>query len=274
MSKLKRLTIFRYALSASLILPAVAVWAAIRNAEGLPPGSDEAWDVETDPPPQWENRPYRRTTRSSQYLKMRDGVRLAVDLYLPEGLAPETRIPALLCQTRYYRDAELRWPFSTFMRAPRLVFPEPFVTQGYAFVLVDVRGSGASFGYRASEFSADELADAVEILDWIVRQPWSDGKVGGYGASYMGTAAELLLATRHPAVKAIATISSPYDLYLDVALPGGILWTEFLRDWGLANQALDSNRAPKKFGFLTSLGLKGVRPVEADSSGELLQAAL
>jgi putative CocE/NonD family hydrolase len=160
------------------------------------------------------------------------------------------------------------------MRAPRLVFPEAFVTQGYAFVLVDVRGSGASFGYRTSEFSADERADAVEILDWIVKQPWSDGKVGGYGASYMGTAAELLLATQHPSVKAIATISSPYDLYLDVALPGGILWTEFLRDWGRANQALDSNRAPKKFGPLMSLGLKGVRPVGADASGELLQSAL
>ena len=89
--------------------------------------------------------------------------------------------------------------------------------------------------------------DAVEILDWTVKQPWSDGKVGGYGASYMGTAAELLLVTQHPAVKAIATVSSPYDLYLDVALPGGILLTEFLRDWGRSNQALDSNRAPQMF---------------------------
>ena len=152
-----RLTFYRYALFVVLILAAFCVWARIRSA-GLAPGSDAAWDVGTDPPPQRENRPYRRITRSSQYLKMRDGVRLAVDLYLPQGLAPGTRIPTLLCQTRYYRYAELRWPFSAVMQAPRQVFPEPFVTQGYAFILVDVRGSGASFGYRASEFSADERA--------------------------------------------------------------------------------------------------------------------
>jgi predicted acyl esterase len=90
---LKRRTIFRYALSASVIASAVAVWGAIRNAGALPIGSDEAWDVEADPPPLWQDRPYRRIIRSSRYLKMRDGVRLAVDLYLPEGLAPETRIP-------------------------------------------------------------------------------------------------------------------------------------------------------------------------------------
>ena len=81
-----------------------------------------------------------------------------------------------------------------------------FIAQGYAWVDVDTRGSGASFGSRPWDFSPDEIQDGAEVVDWIVAQPWSNGRVGAAGASYSGTAAEFLLVNRHPAVKAVATL--------------------------------------------------------------------
>lgn len=49
---------------------------------------------------------------------------------------------------------------------------------GYALVLVDGRGSGASFGTRRFELAEDEVRDYGEVADWIVAQPWSNGRVG------------------------------------------------------------------------------------------------
>jgi len=59
--------------------------------------------------------------------------------------------------------------------------------QGYAELLVDARGSGASFGSRRIEWSPEEITDYGEIVDWMVEQPWSNGRVGAFGVSYDGT---------------------------------------------------------------------------------------
>ena len=90
--------------------------------------------------------------RTSQYLTMRDGVKIAVDLYLPDDLQPGQQIPAILHQTRYWRAIEYRWLISLFKDdRPRGIignYAERFLQQGYAWVDVDARGSGASFGTR------------------------------------------------------------------------------------------------------------------------------
>jgi hypothetical protein len=85
---------------------------------------------------------------------MRDGVRLAVDVTLPATVAPGERLPTILHQTRYWRRTRLRWPASMFVDAldaqGRLgAIERRFLAQGYAWVDVDVRGSGASFGTRS-----------------------------------------------------------------------------------------------------------------------------
>ena len=54
---------------------------------------------------------YRGWTTRAVHVAMRDGVKLAADVLLPKGLAPEERIPALVSQTRYWRSTELRAPF-------------------------------------------------------------------------------------------------------------------------------------------------------------------
>jgi len=94
---------------------------------------------------------YKGIAIQSQYITMRDGVKIAVDVVLPKNLPPGRRIPALLSQTRYWRAMELRSPFKWFLK-PEDLNPDfkdfkPFFTgHGYALVFVDVRGTGASFG--------------------------------------------------------------------------------------------------------------------------------
>ena len=99
------------------------------------------WDVTPDPirPAQYEG-----IDRRSYYVTMRDGTRLAVDVHLPAGLVPGTKLPTILEQTRYYRSVALR-PESGGGCKPRVGSTLGFfVPRGYAYVVVDVRGSGPS----------------------------------------------------------------------------------------------------------------------------------
>jgi len=202
---------------------------------------------------------------------MSDGVRLAVDVYLPQMADGLTRVPTILFQTRYYRDIEFRWPFSRLIRVPWVEQAFFFGMHGYAFVILDTRGSGASFGHRVSDLSSRETKDGTEIVDWITSQPWSDGTVAAYGDSYAGAAAVMLVAQGHPSVKALAALNSPYDFYCDIALPGGITWVSFNQLWSKTVEGLDQNRLE---GLLPKLLIKGVRPVDADGSRDMLRNAI
>lgn len=239
-------------------------------------GSDAAW---------YDARPSRRAYRgmrySSFYLTMRDGVRIAMTLCLPAGLDGDSRIPAILNQTRYFRSMELRQPFRALTGGGALHHipstarsRKRFVANGYAWVDVDVRGTGASYGGRISEWSPDEIRDGAEIVDWIVRQPWSSGKVGALGSSYSGAAAEFLLTNHHPAVRAVAPRFALFDAYPDIAFPGGIHATWFTETWGRYNDALDRNAPHEVAGSWLRLLVTGVSPVDDDPDGSLRAGAI
>lgn len=218
---------------------------------------------------------YEAIESTSFYLTMRDGVRIAIDLHVPQGLKEEEKLPTILFQTRYVRSMDFRWPFSLF----REKSPETertinlFVPRGYAWVSVDARGSGASFGSRPYPWSPDEVKDGGEIVDWIIRQPWSDGTVGSLGWSYTGTTSEFLLVNNHPAVKAVAPRFALFDAYTDIAFPGGIHSHWFTKTWATFNSMLDRN-AIHEWGMLPALTVKGTRPVDADKDGSMLGAAV
>lgn len=203
----------------------------------------------------------------STYIPMRDGVRLAADIYLPDPLPRDTRLPTILEQTRYWRSSQLRPPLSWWMTKEGDAFTfyrqqrQLFTSQGYACVVVDVRGTGASFGVWRYPWEAVTVLDSFDILEWISRQPWSDGQIVGIGNSFSGTTAELLLATEHPAVKAIVPQFNHPDPFTDIAFPGGILSERFIRAWGEMDINLDLNKPPSAYGNLMNIFIQGVRPV-------------
>jgi uncharacterized protein len=220
---------------------------------------------------------YKKVQRQSVFLTMRDGVRLAVDVWLPKGLGAGERLPCLLHQTRYWRGVELRWPFSAMsdgLLGHEGQMVRELVLNGYAFVNVDCRGSGASFGNRMHPWSAAEVQDGYEVADWIVQQPWGNGIIGTLGISYTGTTAEFVRSLAHPNVKASMPLFSLYDIYDDIAMPGGIPHDGFVIEWGRANQSLDNNVIPVKDPIIKML-VKGVLPVgKGKEAIEHLQAAV
>jgi hypothetical protein len=238
--------------------------------------SDRAWYDARHP-----LRSNAKVTFSSRYLTMRDGVRIAVNVYVPESSSSRRRLPTIVHQTRYYRSMELRLLLralrggKTFEHIPPTAKSRKrFVANGYAWVDVDVRGSGASNGSRACEWSPDEIRDGAEVVDWIIRQPWSNRRVGAVGTSYDGACAEFLLVNRHPAVRAIAPRFSLFDAYTDIAFPGGIHAAWFTESWGRYNDALDRNAPHEVAGRWVKLLVTGVQPVQDDRDRSLRAGAI
>jgi predicted acyl esterase len=79
--------------------------------------------------------------------------------------------------------------------------------------------SGASFGSWPYAYSDTEVKDGAEVVDSIVRQPWSDGVVGTWGYSFESVSALLLLSKGHPAVKACFFDRGAFDVYEEFTNP-------------------------------------------------------
>ncbi len=195
--------------------------------------------------------------RQSVYVAMNDGVKLAVDVYLPRGLTTGTRLPSVLVSTRYWRAAEGQpiGPMEKF-----------WISRGYAYVYADVRGTGASYGQWYYPWSPREIEDLTGLADWIATQPWSDGQVGSVGTSYTGNTAQLTAAGGSRAVKAVIPRFMDFDAYADLTYPGGVFNEMLIRDWGKMVYAMDMNKVPQ--------APNGVRKVDADTDGSLLAGAV
>lgn len=232
----------------------------------------EFGDIQLNPPT------YKKFKTFSTYVTMRDGVKLAVNFTLPTGPDPVPPLPTILVQTRYWRSIELNPPFDWLVDVdeinPRTRGLKRLLTgQGYALVVLDVRGTGASFGTWRYPWTPESIEDSREILDWTVEQPWCNGKIGTFGISYLGTTSEFLLTLHHKAVKAVVPMFNHPDPYRDVGLPGGILNERFIQAWSDFDHMLDKNTFPELFGFLARLLVRGVRPVDGINSRELLANA-
>jgi putative CocE/NonD family hydrolase len=206
-------------------------------------------------------------TRRSLHLTMRDGVRIAVDLHLPD-LTDHRRVPTCLRSTRYWRATvdDLAKEHVGALEAAR------WTAHGFALVLVDARGTGASFGCWPRGWDDTQRDDLREIVDWVVDQSWSDGTVGGYGTSYDGTTAHLLAATGHPAVTAVVPRFALFDAYAHISAPGGVPQDGFTQAWAAVNWTLDGH--PERATVPLPIPVTGqVRPVDGDDSGSLLASA-
>lgn len=216
------------------------------------------------------SRLYKQT---SQYLTMSDGTKIAVDVYIPNTVKSGEKLPVMFEQSRYWRVIQPK-PYLKFLYwTPLSLYRSEFLKHGYVWVVSDARGAGASFGDRPWELPPLDIKDSKEIMDWIVKQPWSNGDIGLIGHSYSGNMAEFALMNKHSGVKAAAVLSSPFDIYADVLRPGGLPLQPFIHNWMNLNRDFDSNILPRNLKFLRPL-LSHMKPVDEDKSKLMLKQAV
>lgn len=151
----------------------------------------------------------------NQWIPMKDGVRLAARIWLPEE-AEKSPVPTILEYIPYRKRDHTR--------NRDTINNVYFAGHGYACIRVDIRGSGDSEGVIEDEYLPSEQEDGLEILRWIAAQPWSDGKVGMIGISWGGFNGLQIAALNPPELKAIVSVCSTDDRYADdVHYMGGCL---------------------------------------------------
>jgi uncharacterized protein len=171
---------------------------------------------------------YEMTLDANIFVTMRDGVRLAVDVFRPKA---EGKFPALLSMSPYGKEKQ-RYPESvvgifTKVEAGNTKY---FVSRGYVHVIADSRGSSPSEG-QWNLIDKDEQQDGYELVEWMAKQPWCNGKVGMIGESYYGVIQYLVAATQPPSLKTIVPFDGFSDLYRDVVYQGGMYNSGFLGYW-------------------------------------------
>src|SRR5712692_641570 len=157
-----------------------------------------------------------------QMVAMRDGVKLATNISLPEGRGPW---PVVLVRTPYGKDTQ---------RAVGAAWTK----REFAFVIQDCRGRFKSEGaYRPF---VDDGNDGYDTVEWIAKQPWSSGKVGMYGGSAMGITANLAAAMSPPHLVANFVLVARSSIYHQSAFMGGVFRKELNETWLKRQNALDT----------------------------------
>jgi len=159
-------------------------------------------------------------------IPMRDGVRLAADVYAPAGDAASAHPGPWPVVVDYipYRKDELR---------PQLLHTYIALARaGYPVVRIDIRGTGASEGVNTDEYTLDEQLDGVEAIEWLAARPWCDGHVNVNGISYGGMTAVILAAHQPPHLTSIIPIDFSDDRYADDChYRGGLLRMYYDISW-------------------------------------------
>jgi uncharacterized protein len=162
--------------------------------------------------------------RFSQYVLVRDGVKLAVDIYRPTsgGILEQTALPVIFQFTPYRRATYTTVNNPDGTKTIKINYPDTtFTKYGYVMVYADVRGKGASFGTRIGMGDRTEAMDAHDLIEWIGRQPWCDGKVGMWGGSYVGYTQVAAASTAPRYLKAVFPEITDYAKY-DATYRGGM----------------------------------------------------
>jgi putative CocE/NonD family hydrolase len=164
------------------------------------------------------------------FITVRDGIRLAATLYLPDGGSPW---PAVLEALPYRKDDVTESYRPEYMRLRD--------EGGYAVCRVDVRGTGSSEGVSHDEYEPQEQEDLCDVIEWLAVQDWCTGSVGMYGTSYSGFNSIQVAMLRPPALKAIIPIFATDDRYADdVHYFGGALKGLDMLDYPVYMTALNA----------------------------------
>jgi putative CocE/NonD family hydrolase len=167
------------------------------------------------PPPKLPQPTYPATVSEEVLIGMDDGVKIAATITLPsqDGATPAAgRFPVVLGMTPYGRNGVCSCPSGAV-----------YAARGIAVAVADVRGTGGSGGdLSGNYFSPREARDGYQLVEYLGTQPWSTGKVGMAGGSYVGITQYLTAEQQPPHLAAITPIVAISDLYRDGYAHGGI----------------------------------------------------
>jgi len=163
----------------------------------------------------------KQPNKTTEMVAMRDGVKLAMDVFLPEGKGPW---PVILMRTPYNKD-------------PMGAQSHQWISNGYVFVVQDCRGRFKSEG-KYMPFMDDHF-DGYDTVEWAAKQPWSNGKVGMIGASAMGITANQASITAPPHLVAMYVMVAPASAYQHAIYTGGVFRKEMNEQWLKAQNATD-----------------------------------
>ncbi len=181
--------------------------------------------------------------RDREYIELKDGNKIAITYLLPEEI-DEEGYPIILYASPYtstifipemkwYERAFSKWSTGNWGPIYDRIAPDmakTYTSLGYAVVLMDLRGTGSSTGISTPN-DPKYIQDFTEVFDWLQAQPWSNGKIGMTGQSYLGWAQFAAGASQHPALKCIAPAMISTDFYTDNVSPGGIKSTNWIEDY-------------------------------------------
>src|SRR5688572_19991700 len=138
-------------------------------------------------------------------IPMRDGVRLAADLYMPVAGGPDERWPVVMDYIPYRKDEV----------PPGNRYYEVLPCHGYVVARVDIRGTGGSEGSNTDEYTPQEQLDGYDAIEWLAAQPWCDGHVNMMGISYGGFTALQVASHAPPHLTSIIPVDFTDDRYTD-----------------------------------------------------------
>lgn len=157
---------------------------------------------------------YKMIVEKDVMVEARDGVKLAVDVYRPDGPGA---FPGLFTISVYGKDCQTfptpqqEFGGSIFEASIEAGDIEYFVSRGYCYVVGDYRGIGSSEGEMPGMFSQYEGEDGYDIIEWMAEQPWCNGQIGGTGTCYFGFTQLIIAEQQPPHLKCIA----PFELNFD-----------------------------------------------------------
>jgi len=191
-------------------------------------------------PPPWPGLPPGAV---EEYMSLRDGTRLAANVFKPQGQGPW---PVVLSRTPYLKDGRIdpkNDPKGAENRKRLAEQAKRYTDAGYVFAFQDVRGKGRSQGFYAA--FENDIEDGYDAVEWAGTQSWSNGKVGMTGGSALGITANSAAMAAPPHLKAAYVVVAPADR-LSYSYPGGVLKEKdtigWLRGQGTSEEVLNRTR--------------------------------
>ena len=206
-----------------------------------------------------QNIPLNQYEKQKTFVSLTDETKIAANIFLPTNSKTE-KVPTIFIFTPYNRSMivpDMKWweralskaylgnwgPVYAFLPSRKAL--QTLTANGYAIVVADMRGTGASAGYTAP-MSPQLKKDGIEMINWIAKQDWSDGKVGMHGPSYLGWI-QLAIASEKPdALKCINPSIMGMDIYMEAQKQGGILMTKWSENFNKQLRLMNLNAFAKE----------------------------